>query len=710
MEIWNYIRAYNDNSHIEVGDGLISVHTDEKSEVINCNNQQILELSQDEYCINAKNGYFLICNKQSRIYYILNKRKDHVATICNSCLTILEHRDMIVYFDNKLNAVCILDFTGKKLLSINEEFASTFKSAHQISDYIICIEFQPLFEERKFNNEYCSKCIVINISNNEIILQGEYIDGYDKSVVTDASYFDFPVILPNKSWAPYRNDVPKKQLIPTIKFTLIEPEFNNNHEIEYNKHVEFCDFYGNIIKATEFSVISNQYNCFYIVEKEGLNNHDKTYGILDSLLEPFLPCCFPKLIVENNIIKIEEPSWTDWSSKELDIVSKRFLAKRKNGESILLPYLYCSCDKEYLSSENDKLLFAYKYNEAGEYCKGIINTKGDEVLPAIYKTIHQIRNNLYKAVINSSDLYKIQVLFVDGNNVIKRNQYLKIEPSNWSYYCIVRVYDRNSHSHIKLGIIDDKGLEIAAPIYDYVFYPSEDKITYIKNGVAGWMDLSDMSTHEYPKYAVIKPFVNEMAVICIGDIKVQSLSKYTNKTKWNNGYYDPTYHMPSGIDDVYGDICISFTNRLHKEGMIDINGKIIIEPIYEKIIRSKEKENLLIVKLDDKYGAINKQGNIIIPIQYAGYNINPYKDYDEYEGLSCIFWNQENIDFYNSDGELLGTENEKSYEYRHREEEYDDDQDYDYERDTYYALGGNDYDEWRNNGGDLDDMMNSMGL
>ena len=162
MEIWNYIRAYNDNSHIEVGDGLISVHTDEKSEVINCNNQQILELSQDEYCINAKNGYFLICNKQSRIYYILNKRKDHVATICNSCLTILEHRDMIVYFDNKLNAVCILDFTGKKLLSINEEFASTFKSAHQISDYIICIEFQPLFEERKFNNEYCSKCIVIN--------------------------------------------------------------------------------------------------------------------------------------------------------------------------------------------------------------------------------------------------------------------------------------------------------------------------------------------------------------------------------------------------------------------------------------------------------------------------------------------------------------------------------------------------------------------
>ena len=34
----------------------------------------------------------------------------------------------------------------------------------------------------------------------------------------------------------------------------------------------------------------------------------------------------------------------------------------------------------------------------------------------------------------------------------------------------------------------------------------------------------------------------------------------------------------------------------------------------------------------------------------------------------------------------------------------------DYERDTYYALGGNDYDSFRNNGGSIDDMMDGMGL
>ncbi len=50
------------------------------------------------------------------------------------------------------------------------------------------------------------------------------------------------------------------------------------------------------------------------------------------------------------------------------------------------------------------------------------------------------------------------------------------------------------------------------------------------------------------------------------------------------------------------------------------------------------------------------------------------------------------------------------------EEDYDDHSyadypdDNDYERDTYYALGGYDYDEWKNTGGNLDDMMDEMGF
>lgn len=718
MDIHDYIRLYKDNSHIEVGDGLISIHTDKKSEVVNCNNQQILELSLNEYCINAKNGFFLICNEQSKIYSILNKKKELIVTISSYCLVILEHRDLIAYFDSEIHEVCVLDFAGKKLFSIDSEFASTFKSAHQISDYIICLKFMPHFEEDQYNkngyyNSYYNKCIVLNISNNEIILEGECIDGDDRYVVSEASYFELPIMLPQKEWKPNLGytDVDVMQLIPTIKYTIVEPNIDDEYKVEYNRHVEFCDFYGNVVKRTEFSEISDQQNCFYIVGKDGHNNHyRRTYGVLDSLLNPILPCCFPSLIIEKGIIKIEEFSGSDWISRELDIASKRFLARSKNGDTILLPYLYCSCDEECIAAKSDRLLFAYKYNEIGEYCQGIIDTKGDEILPAIYKSIKKINNNLYEAIIDSDDLYKSQIIFIDGNDVILRNKYLKTESVDWCDYCRVRVVANDDDSHIQVGIIDDKGLEVTRLIYDYVFYPREGKITFIKNGAAGWINLSDMSTHEYPRYSVIKPFVDGMAVVSVGDVKVRSLSKCTVEAGWWDDEKNCPAYREHEFDDIYGDICIRYTYVTHKEGLIDANGKIIVEPIYDEIIRIKGNQNYLIVKSNGKYGAINKHGDVIIPIQYSWYETDPYDDYDNYNGLSCVFGIFEsNVDFYNSEGELLGTEDIKSYNWRHRDE-YDEDQNYNYERDTYYALGGDDYDTWRNNGGNLDDMMDGMGL
>ena len=44
------------------------------------------------------------------------------------------------------------------------------------------------------------------------------------------------------------------------------------------------------------------------------------------------------------------------------------------------------------------------------------------------------------------------------------------------------------------------------------------------------------------------------------------------------------------------------------------------------------------------------------------------------------------------------------------EPDIDPDEGYNYERDTYYALGGDDYDRWKENGGDLDEMMEGMGF
>lgn len=89
-----------------------------------------------------------------------------------------------------------------------------------------------------------------------------------------------------------------------------------------------------------------------------------------------------------------------------------------------------------------------------------------------------------------------------------------------------------------------------------------------------------------------------------------------------------------------------------------------------------------------------------VPIPTAWSDANVQVDIQE-EEFVFSFW--ENKIVYNplrNRGDNLDYDNNDYY--------YDID-DTDYERETFYALGGDDYDEWRNNGGNLDDMMDGMG-
>jgi hypothetical protein len=52
--------------------------------------------------------------------------------------------------------------------------------------------------------------------------------------------------------------------------------------------------------------------------------------------------------------------------------------------------------------------------------------------------------------------------------------------------------------------------------------------------------------------------------------------------------------------------------------------------------------------------------------------------------------------------------------YYNEEDYYDDsyhynEEEHNWEEETYYALGGSNYERWRENGGNIDDMMDSLG-
>lgn len=94
--------------------------------------------------------------------------------------------------------------------------------------------------------------------------------------------------------------------VPSIKYTVIEPDYDDDEKVVYHKHVDFCDFHGDVVLRTDYSEISEQTDGFYLIAKQPQNhNYDTVYGVLDESFQEFLPCLYPKLTIREKQILIE---------------------------------------------------------------------------------------------------------------------------------------------------------------------------------------------------------------------------------------------------------------------------------------------------------------------------------------------------------------------------------------------------------------------
>lgn len=704
MQIYDYIYKFRDNHYIYIGDGLISCHTDKESKVINADGKLILELSKEEYCINAKNEYYLIANRLKNCFYIINNKRESIFYFEVSSISILKYRDIFAYYNNESNSVLFLNYTGQKVFEYTCDELSNIYEIYQLTSDIVVLELGVDFEYRDFNNNL-RKNIIINISTNKIVKQGTQEYDKDISIICDAILFELPKSYKFKEY-DWQSDVKTVALkVPSIKYTVIEPDYDDDEKVVYHKHVEFCDFHGDVVLRTDYSEISQQTDGFYLIAKQPQNhNYDTVYGVLDESFQEFLPCLYPKLTIREKQILIEHPNCSDWEESILDLTSKRFIAKNKKGSSVLLPYTYCSC-YEGIKGIDNNLLTAYRYDQEGRYCKGIVDKDGNELLPAIYSNLYALSNNLLEAA-EYDEYGSVQLVFIDEYSVKLRNKYLKIEGDDYGDYFRVRVFDKDSEAKIRLGIVDKNGNEIMPPIYDYVFFPREDKINYIKNNIPGWIDLQDESTHEYPRFSVIRPFKNGIALFSKDSVVIKSLSESTQQTGYD---YDNdcecygTFHY----DDVCGELQIQYRYTNHTDGLLDTSGRIILEPNYSEIKREYGLDKLIFVKNYYRWGVVNYSGDLVIPFQYNWYDTD-IENFKNEEAAFCC-GTDKNVDYYDDDAELIDSEDIKSYERRGSQNcDYEDN--YDYDRDTFYALGGDDYNSFRKNGGSIDDMMDGMGL
>lgn len=234
---------------------------------------------------------------------------------------------------------------------------------------------------------------------------------------------------------------------------------------------------------------------------------------------------------------------------------------------------------------------------------GIINIRGEEVIPCIYDRIHRLCWDK-NFVVESNK--KFGVIDSVGKEIIP-----------FVYDFIVNSYHSDFFIASKdgsYGLIDSVG-NVCLP-FDYRFielsFHSEYLIAQKKEGLYGIISSEGKE---------IIPFEYSSLSIDKEGIIVQKNRKYS-LIDFDNRVIIPFPQkgtlLTANIDSLSGNSYFFEVEKNEKFGVIDKNGKTIIPAKYDFILEEYDNPGHFRVSLNEKDGIVDKNGKIIIPVIYDG--------------------------------------------------------------------------------------------
>lgn len=190
----------------------------------------------------------------------------------------------------------------------------------------------------------------------------------------------------------------------------------------------------------------------------------------------------------------------------------------------------------------------------------------------------------------------IAVVIIIGIIILNNRLNYKIEKIEEIKYNIL---EQNK----KYGVIDNQGNVLIESIYDNIQIPNPSKPVFI------CMKDYDMASKQY-------------------NIKV-----YNDRKEEILGQYSDVQALPTEItsDGIPYEKSVLRYKENDKYGLISLEGKKIIDPIYDSITAMNLREGILLVKKDDKFGLINIKGKVVINPAYDQITVDSYyiSDSDE---------------------------------------------------------------------------------
>lgn len=222
---------------------------------------------------------------------------------------------------------------------------------------------------------------------------------------------------------------------------------------------------------------------------------------------------------------------------------------------------------------------------------GLINTKGETILPTIYSDIQVGNSSKTFSVVKDKIIKVIQV----GKGTYSVDKKILSTEGFYNEYAVMK------YSNDRFGAIDNQGKIRIAPQYEYI-RPFENDVAVVKlNGKWGIVDKYESFVAQ-PYYDSISAFKNKVCIVI--EKGVYYLMDCTGKILTPDGY--------ASITMTKGGNYLLVKNKL--KGIANANGKEIISPRYQNI--KELSPTLFKVTENNLQGVIDSTQKIILHIKY----------------------------------------------------------------------------------------------
>ena len=340
---------------------------------------------------------------------------------------------------------------------------------------------------------------------------------------------------------------------------------------------------GKTLLPLEYRAIGDFIDGYAIVK------NSKYYGVINSNYELIIPCVYDE---------IEFDKRTGLFQTKINVIrrySRLYFRKGNNPFEPLdsewndIVIFRTKAGRNIVFHDGENLLFDSKYMHIGKFVNdvaivnivkdnrlyyGMINKKGETVLPTIYSFIQRFNNGMFKCCLNG----RVGILNENGDYIIP-NQFLSVGEYENGLSLIVESVDGtySKDSLREYGYMDLEG-NIVLSSCSYISKQSEGLSVVCRKGVWGFFNILERKTTKVEGSSYVGLPHDDLAKANYG-------GTYTQK-------------------DVIGG----------KWGFVDKNGNIVINPTFDYVYNFSE--GIAAVKIGDKYGFIDTAGVLIVPCEY----------------------------------------------------------------------------------------------